>query len=140
MERVELMNEWGWVGCISNRSTIADWLAEEAENRGHKIGRRKLIGLFRSAAREARDFYKLQQDPEAYMAFKMKSAQEAYEARKGVAANARAGCCSGSQEKPDGNQENQARILCHILDRQEAQQETEIEEGCDEAARSSRDK
>lgn len=47
---------------------------------------------------------------------------------------------SDQQEKPDGYQENQARILCHILDRQEAQQETEIEEGCDEAARSSRDK
>ena len=41
---------------------------------------------------------------------------------------------------PDGHQEDKARILRHILYRQEAQQEAEVEEGCESATCSSRDK
>lgn len=46
------MNDWGWGGCLKNRSTIINWLLSEAKMRGHKISRYKALSLFVAAAKE----------------------------------------------------------------------------------------
>jgi hypothetical protein len=51
-QRQQQMNEWGWKGCFTNRSTILAWIADEAGKRGHVVGRAAALDLLRSAVRE----------------------------------------------------------------------------------------
>ncbi|CAN5544289.1 hypothetical protein BH09VER1_BH09VER1_24480 [soil metagenome] len=53
-QRRAQMNRWGWAGCLARPATIVTWLAEEAEKRGHVIGRSAAWSVLRAAVQEAR--------------------------------------------------------------------------------------
>lgn len=46
--RAKQMDAWGWIGCWQNRTTIAQWLIEEAGKLGRKTDERTALGLLRS--------------------------------------------------------------------------------------------
>ncbi len=54
MERMGMMNRWGYWGCWKNRAVIVNWLLEEAAGRGHKVSRAQVWSLFQAALREVR--------------------------------------------------------------------------------------
>lgn len=51
-QRQAQMNEWGWRGCFQKRSTIAEWLVQEARARGHEITKARAYSLLRAAIGE----------------------------------------------------------------------------------------
>lgn len=53
-DRAGQMNAWGWWGCWKQRKTIAGWLAEEAQKRGHELDQAKALPLLLAAWREVR--------------------------------------------------------------------------------------
>lgn len=49
---VRELNKRGWLWMISNRATVADWLAEGARRRGHTIDKGSALELLAVAVRE----------------------------------------------------------------------------------------
>lgn len=52
LNRMGLMNQWGWWGCWRRRQEILGWITEEAAGRGHVVASDKLWTLFRAAWKE----------------------------------------------------------------------------------------
>lgn len=52
--RMQQMNQWGWLGCWRNRTTIYGWLKEEAAKRGVEVTDAKLGSLLKAAFKEWR--------------------------------------------------------------------------------------
>lgn len=51
-QRIQQMNEWGWIGSFHHRREIIGWLNEEARKRGHAISEKEVGSLFRAAFKE----------------------------------------------------------------------------------------
>ena len=52
LERVQLMNQWGWWKCWRERKTIAGWIAGEARKRGHNITESNALDILKAAFKE----------------------------------------------------------------------------------------
>lgn len=53
-DRRQQMNKLGWIGCLKNHNMIVGWIVDEAKRRNIEVDSVTVLGLLKTAFREAR--------------------------------------------------------------------------------------